>query len=291
MKEALNEFKIVGKLKSMKLEEKQTKSGKDAIMGYITVEVVEGEKVHNHRVDFFTFKYRLDGKENNIYSSYKTMMNDFKDADTYGNEADYVSVNGSIDYNVYKSQGGVRENMRLRGLFANRISSSADVYQEAFANVEAVITNFTPEMKGDKPTDYTKVTAYTVGYNDRGIKLINLKVPNKFNLQNTVTTGTTLALTLKLNNYSIVKEEKQDDSNSLFGEVKKIVQDKSFVNDLEITGGSYAKFSYEPKEVEAITKSVKEQIAEAEASNGSFGASQSTKQAPDVTDISDKLPF
>lgn len=285
MKEAKNEFRIVGKLKSMKLEERKTQSGKDAIMGNITVEVTSGEKVHNHRINFFTFKNRLDGKENGMYKSYKTMMDTYKDADRFGNEADYVSVTGSVDYDVYNGANGVRENTRLRGMFANRITNTDTMVQEAIANIEAVVDKFTPEMKGTEMTGMINVSAYTVGYNDRGIKLINLKVPAELNMQDAIDAGTTLELTIQLNNYTVVKEVEKEDNGLLFGQVKKVAQDTSFVNNMEITGGAYAKNNYTDDDLQKMKKSVKEQISEAQAAKPSEASSQP------ATDITNKLPF
>lgn len=288
MKEATNEFRITGTLKSKDLKEGTTKSGKAAIMGNLVVEVNDGRQIHNHRIDMFTFRDKKDGSHNKIYDSYKTVMDEYKDSDTYQSEADVVTVNGSVEYNVYEGKNGTSENMRFRGLFANRVAKDAP--QEAFANIDMVIDGFTPEMKNDEPTGMHKVSAYSVGYNDRGIKLVGMVVDDNLGVHEQITPGTTIKGTVKLNNYAIVKKEEKPAENALFGTTKSVVENNSFVRNLQLVGGAMGSTQYAPEELDAMKKSVKEQISEAQAntSKGGFG----TQAAPvDTSAIDDKLPF
>lgn len=285
MKESKNEFRITGILKSKELHEGQTKSGRDAIMGNLSVQVTVGNQVNVHRIEFFTFKTKKDGSENKIYDSYKTVMDEYKDQDTYGADADVVSVNGSVEYNVYSGQYGTNENMRFRALFANRVAKDAP--QVALANLDVIIDGFEAEMKNDQPTGYYKVKGYGVGYNDRGIKFTNLVVDEKLGAHNAVTPGTTILATVKLNNYEVVKQQ-QEDSDSLFGMTKSVVEKKSYTNNMEMTGGNMSETQYTPDDLNKIKNSVKQQISEAQANTGSFGNAVASSPAPD---ISDKLPF
>ena len=291
MKEALNEFRITGFLKSKDLKAQKTKSGRDAIMGSLTVEVNEGGRVHNHRVELFSFKETKDGKPNGIYASYETIMNEYKDRDHFCDEADYISVNGSLDYNVYKgADGKAHEGTRFRGRFANRVSNYENHLQESTANVSMIVDDYEEEIRDDKPTGMVKIKAYTAGYNGRGIKLIGLKTKTANNVHTQVPAGTTLETTLQLNNYVVVKREEKANSDALFGTMKSVVESNSYVRNNEMISARMPEEQYTPEDLQALKKSVREQISEAEARQATSSKPKATTPAQNEA-INNALPF
>lgn len=290
MQESKNEFNIIGTLKTKNLREAKTKSGRDAIMGSLTVEVKEMGRVHNHRIELFTFKETNKGELNNVYTSYKTIMDEYKDMDHFGDEADFVSVNGSIDYNVYKgADGKVHENTRLRGRFANRVARDDNHVEQAIANVDMIVDDYEEELKNDEPTGLVKIKAYSAGYNNRGIKLINLKTKTSNNVHNVVPVGTTLETTLHLNNYAVVKEEEKEDGEALFGTMKKAVKTSSYVNNIEMVSAKMPSMQYTPEDLEVLKKSVREQSTEASARENNSGSAKVSDSKRDA--INNALPF
>lgn len=286
MEQALNLFKIVGTLKEKEFNEIQTRNGKDALTGHLVIEVNAQGKVHNHRVELFATKFTNDGNPNKMYDAYMTVKTDYKDMASFSREeADVVQVTGEIDYNVYKNKNGeIRENSRLRAKFPKRVEK--DSVQKSEANVEVIVDGFQEELdRDDKPTGYYDVQGYTVGYKDRGIKLIGLKVSENMGMQNTVPEGTTFTATITINNYAIVKEQ-EEETTALFGKTKKVVEAKSFVHSLEIDGGEQPEHVYTSEDLEAIKKSVQEQITEAQSREVS-----APKDTMTTEEIDNALPF
>lgn len=286
MEQAINQFRIVGTLKSKEFTEIQTKNGKDALTGHLVIEVKAQNKVHNHRVELFATKTTNDGNPNKMYDAYLTVRDEFKDMDSFSREeADVISVNGDIDYNVYKTRNGdIRENVRLRGRFPKR--EEKDEVQTSGANVETIVDGFEQELNRDGvPTGEYKVKGYTVGYKGRGIKLIGLKVSENEGMQNAIPEGSTVNLTININNYAIVKE-KQEESTALFGQTKEVVKSNTYVHSLEIIGGKQPEHMYTPQDLQAVKASVQEQINEAQAREIS-----TPKDTMTTEEIENSLPF
>lgn len=287
MKEANNEFSITGVLKTKELREQTTRTGKEAIMGHLVVEVNEGGRVHNHRIELFANKTKQDGSENGLYTSYKTIMNDYKSKDQFADDADVVTVNGNIAYNVYKGRNGLGENTRLRGLFANRVAK--DSVQESQANLTFVVDGYTPEMKNDQPTGFVNVKAFTVGYNNTGIKLMNLKAPANSKIEETVPVGTTIDTTIQINNYIVTKKAEKPAENVLFGEMKSVVETKSYERNLMLTAMSLPGEQYTPEDLEAMKDSVKKQISDAQARETT--TANASAPTPSAEVVNNALPF
>lgn len=288
MKEATNEFRITGVLKTKELREQTTRTGKEAIMGHLVVEVNEGGRVHNHRIELFANKTKQDGSENGLYNSYKTIMSDYKSKDQFADDADVISVNGNIAYNVYKGRNGLGENVRLRGLFANRVAK--DSVQESQANLTLVIDGYTPVMKNDQPTDFVNVKAFTSGYNNSGIKIMDLKAPVNSKIEQSVPAGTTIDTTIKINNYIVTKKVEKPSENVLFGEMKSVVETNSYERNLMITGISLPGEQYTPDDINAMKESIKKQITDAQARENTATSNVAT-QTMSAEAVNNALPF
>lgn len=293
MNQAKNIFKITGMLKSKDFNEITTRNNRDALVGHLVIEVKAQGKTHNHRVEFFATKLTKDGNPNKLYDSYNTIKNDYKDKDTYSaDEADVITVNGSIEYNVYKDRtGSIHELPRLRARFANRVDDK-ETPQSAKANVELIVDGYEQIIKNDKPTGDVKVKAYTVGYNDRGIKLVGTKVAENLGMQNYISAGTTIDATLLINNYVVTKKKESND-NVLFGQVDTVVESNSFEHSLEIVGAKQSDNIYTVQDLESIKDNIKEQINEIESRETNSGNSSNGQETTGISKdlINNNLPF
>ena len=65
-------------LKKVDMEEKVSKAGKDFITGKAIIEVIEGDRINNIQVRFFSNKLKNDGSLNGIYKGYKTVQEEYK---------------------------------------------------------------------------------------------------------------------------------------------------------------------------------------------------------------------
>jgi hypothetical protein len=241
LKEMKNGFKIVGTLKTKDLRIDKTKSGKEAIMGNVVVEIAEAEKTHNIRVEVFSMRYKKDSdEESGLFKGYKTVMDEYIAKDDDSQNADVIEVSGSIDVNDYINRdGNLRTSNRNRALFFERVDK--DSKQQALATVEAVITGYVDKTDADGiPTDETKVKAATVGYGGKIIPLENLVINKDLEaMREAYFEGTTGTLTIKMNNYPVEKEQESADIVG-FG----LTEDQTrtvvnYVSNLQIVGGSY----------------------------------------------------
>lgn len=241
LKEMKNGFKIVGTLKTKDLRIDKTKSGKEAIMGNVIVEVIEAEKIHNIRVEVFSMRYKKDSEEESgLFKGYKTVLEEYISKDDDPENADVIEIRGSIDVNDYVGQDGqLRTSNRNRALFFNRVDKDSE--QQALATVEAVVMGYVDITDSEGiPTGETKVKAATVGYGGKIIPLEKLVIGKDLEaMRDAYYEGTTGILTIKMNNYPVEKEQESADIVG-FG----LTEDQTrtvvnYVSNLQIVGGSY----------------------------------------------------
>lgn len=238
LKEMKNGFKIVGTLKTKDLRIDKTKSGKEAIMGNVVVEVAEAEKTHNIRVEVFSMRYKKDSdEESGLFKGYKTVMDEYIAKDDDSQNADVIEVSGSIDVNDYIDRdGNLRTSNRNRALFFGRVDK--DSKQQALATVEAVITGYVDKTDTEGiPTGEVNVKAATVGYGGKIIPLEKLTMDQTMDeMRQAYVEGSTGTLTIKMNNYPVEKEQESADIVG-FG----LVEDQTrtvvnYVSNLQIVG-------------------------------------------------------
>lgn len=265
MQEATNDFRITGKLLDMNFNDITTRNGQEAFTGNLTIEVIDkisenDKRVNNFKVRLFTFKTTKDGRESKIYKSYKTIQNEYKTSVEHPEDPDYVSVLGSIGYNVFVGRdGNVVENNTLDGRFVNRVNDRTDLNESAIANVDLITQKYTREIKDNKPTGYVNIEAITVGYNDRGIKLMNVKYKTEADMSSTVPELTTIKATIKLNDYNVVTQREAQNEKVLFGTTKNIVNNTDHVHNLELVGATYGSHQYNTEEISTIKNSINNQ--------------------------------
>lgn len=275
LRELRNNVQIVGLLKTKALEDKQTKSGKQAIMGHLVLEVQDGDNVQNIRVEIYAGKFKKDGTVSKLYTSDKTVLDEFKDVDTFGREnADYISVSGNLDGNDYINKNNVLvSTTRVRGVFMNR-EDPKQVQPHAWATVETIINGMTDIENEDGPTGDKSVEAYTIGYGPTVIQLQNVIIKSSIasEFEQLYFPGTMGLITLKINNYAVAREEdtETEAESHGFGSTNKVEEAvvHDFVNNLEIIGGEQPVDNgteFTPEQIEEVVEQRKQQLAAANA--------------------------
>ena len=284
LRELQNNVEIVGLLKTKDLKEATTKTGKQAIMGNLVVEVKDGDKVNNIRVNVFAMKFKKNGEVSGLYKSDLTVMNEFKDIDTVGrDEADFISVSGQLSGNDYvNAQGVLNSSTQVRGTFFNRLTKGTAT-DHAWATVETVINSVSDVENEDGPTGDKKIEAYTVGYNGTPIELHNIIVGAAI-AEEFVTMyypGTTGLITYKINNYAEVAEAKPEEQAEKqgFGSSARVEGSVvgNFVNNLEIIGGEQPLDNgteFTPEQITALIEARKQAIAVELAKGGTQMSAQ-----------------
>lgn len=237
LRESINNVEIIGTLKKIdSIEEKVSKKGKEFISGKVTVEVVDGNRINNIQVRFFSNKLKQNGEINGIYKGYKTVQEEYK-------VGDKVRITGDLRLEEYYTQSGSLTSFNsVNALFFNRVEDGAEFRQKAIATLDMVIEGIQPKMDAEGfPTGFHDVQAFTVGYNSRVIPLQNLVINEQLAEQfsGMYYPGTTGKITLKINNYAEVEDVAgSQEPISGFGSAERVEQTVSnFTSDLEIIGG------------------------------------------------------
>lgn len=288
LREMENNVEIAGLVKSMNLKEGVTKKGRADIQGNVTIEVVDGKKINNIQVNVFAFKEKKDGSLSKLFTGLQTVMNEYHTIDDDGREnADFVTVTGNLDANIYFSNSTVHSFNRIRGVFFNRGERTDK--QHALAKIEMIITNIAPaaDANGDS-LGYSNVTAYSCGYNHSVIPMFNLQIPDGDMAQQfseIYPENTTGKITVKINNYA-QEEEKPSASEKLgFGQDVELASEKSkdYVNNLEIVGGTMPNYDkqFEQEDIQELVKQYHELVNEAkESSSDGFDSGFGKSSAP-----------
>ena len=278
-----NAISIIGTLESKDLSLDQDKDGNSIVKGLVRVQVKNGDKVNSLVLNVYNKEFTKAGKENKLYNGFVTVMNEYKSIEETGSEeeADRVAVNADLSYNIYAKDGNVMESNRLRASTFHRVNGNTGAKDQAVGQIPAVIESYVDEEDSNgNPTGKTLVNAFTVGYNGRVGKIMKLKVAGDLSdqMQSFFPVGSTGMLSYDLYNYVIVKEQSVDNNSSSFGEIHEVVQRKSYVNELLISGGEMLKNdedALDEDQINAAKVALRKQKTEA-VSNGSQGVSHKT---------------
>ena len=244
MEQMQNDVQIIGLLKTLDIEEKQTRKGRDAIMGSAVIEVTDKFKhVNNIRVNIFAFKLTNSGSQNKLYTSFETVMNEYKTIDDNGrSEADYVRVTGSLDSNIYSSHGAIHSSNRIRAVFFSRVPQDEVKEQKSLCTIGVYVQKFDEAIDADgNSLGYSNITAFSVGYNGTVIPIFNLSISGKVEEQfrSYYVPGSTGIMTFRMNNYAKPKEKDEEVEDRGFGSSEEVgaTQQVDYVNNKEVTGG------------------------------------------------------
>ena len=258
LREADNNLEIVGTVKKIDLEEKKSKKGKDMIIGSITMEVKESDKVHNIKVKVFSMKMNKQGNVSALFKGYKTVKDEWKPGDR-------ARITGSLTINEYYGQSGSLTSFNEpKALFCNRLDEDDQTPDKAIATIELVVEGMSPKVDAEGiPTGYLEVDAFTVGYNSQVIPLNELIINGELGqqFQGMYTPGSTGKITMKINNYAkIEKQEVQAAPTHGFGSTEAVESNivKDYESNLEIIGGDLPYTdginNYSPEDIEQAHK-------------------------------------
>lgn len=245
LRETLNIVEIVGTLKEKNLEYYTLDDGRESIRGNVVVEVKEGDKIHNHKIEVFSMKLNQKGNISGLFKGYETVMNEYKDKVSYPDEADRIAVQGSIDINDFMTNNGeFVSNNRISGLFFNRLAEERP--DRAVGNLEVIINSKELTAQTDPsglPTGNMVLNGYSVGYFNKKDNMNKIIPINDILISQGLYQqikpyylyGETVKISVALNNYAVV--EKKEEPATTFGEVVDLDITNTYVNEIRMTGG------------------------------------------------------
>lgn len=263
IRQADNVVTIEGLLTEMRTFEGKTGDGRDYLSATLTIETAENEQ---HDVSMFSMRLTGEGKESGIYTSLRTVVDEYKTVKEVGREeADYVKVeeptgtfsNGELRLNDYVGgDGKLRSFPEISTTFANRISKEEAVPHAKF-RVEIMVDSVIPEIKNDEETGRVILNSFIPLYGGRVVPftfVVNKDgssyVESNYNKGDTVTVHGDIVNTRKVDEQVI---------EAAFGE-DQVKTTTTYVREFEITGGSevYDEDSPTAFDPEAIRKAMVE---------------------------------
>ena len=156
MRQMVNNIEVVGKIKTINLQETTIQDGSEVMRGDIVIEVTNEHGYNEIRFDVFTRKYTKQGGVNTKYTAMQTVKNEYVKGDS-------VRVLGQMGFNEYnhKTTGDYILLNKPSLNFISRIGE--EVPESSKAEFEMLII----EVK--EPTQELKktlITGVNVGWND-----------------------------------------------------------------------------------------------------------------------------
>lgn len=277
LKQMVNGVKVVGKLKTKNLQYDEDDKGVSIIRGNVVVEVKNGDKLNNIYLSVYTKAQTNSGKDNGFYKGFQTVLEDYKDADTYGDDADMISVVGDISFNVYTdANDNLRQNNRIRANRFHRLGHDDKIVQEATGTVGVIIMGYKDIMDEDGvPTGEQKVKALSILYGGKPSTLVGLQVNSDVQMSEYVPVRTPCEISFDINNYVVVKKQKEQTNG--FGNFKDVTTHNSFTSNLEITGGQPSNYEFTDEQLQEAVKNLRSQIEEAKNNTSSKRAENFVK--------------
>ena len=277
LKQMVSGEKVVGKVKTKNLQYDEDDKGVALIRGNVVVEVKNGDKLNNIYLNVYTKAQTNSGKDNGFYKGFQTVLEDYKDADTYGDDADIISVIGDISFNVYTdANDNLRQNNRIRANRFHRLGHDDKIVQEATGTVGVIIMGYKDIMDEDGvPTGEQKVKALSILYGGKSSTLVGLQVNSDIQMPEYVSVGTPCEISFDINNYVVVKKQKEQTNG--FGNFKDVTTHNSFTSNLEITGGQPSNYEFTDEQLQEAVKNLRSQIEEAKNNTSSKRAENFVK--------------
>ncbi len=139
LKEAKNNVYIEGILAEKTVYRGKTDKGVDTLTVNLVIRIEEGYEVP---VSLRANKMTNDGRENSIYKSLETVIEEYKTiADVGLEEAEKVKISsGKLVHNIYKGKDGVvRKSQSIKSNFVNRIKETDEFKPQARFTVEGIV--------------------------------------------------------------------------------------------------------------------------------------------------------
>lgn len=305
LRQADNYVLIEGTLSEKDLQENEIKRGDstdNAIFGTLTIETTKNS---THTVRVFVYEHKKDGKENKLFASWKTVLDNYKSIAEDGREnADKVRIKGGqLGINDYVGQdGALRSFPEVTTNFINRVKESEEFKPRAEFDVEGVIQSIKPEVRGEDEEEtgrlVLKVVVPLYGGRVAPLQMV-VSADDADTFQGMFEEGQTVDLDGDLINYSEIKTTTKERA---FGKAKDNVS-TIFKRELLIAGGSEP---YDPDSEKAFdVKTIKQALIERKnyleelknkkkdtKSSGNGFTSKHKEEKDNSIDISsDDLPF
>lgn len=171
-KESVNKVTLAGKIVEIESRTGITKTNKPYIGGTLKVETEEDNVVP---VSFFAAEITNAGKENPIYKSLQTVVNEYKTIQNDTREhADSVEISGArLSENIFFPQPDrMIRGFQIQGAFFNR---GASISPDNEFIVSGVIEDVIEDVKDDVPTGTLTVRLLVVGYGNQA-NILDFKV-------------------------------------------------------------------------------------------------------------------
>lgn len=229
-----NTFSVVGHLKEKNLKLGTDRKGEQYLSGNVVIEAVcalagsDTKRNNNIRIDVFQRPYTKSGRDNKLYASALDVMNNF-------NIGDKMFAGGDISYNSFTGRDGkLRESNRLRGLFFYHRDEY--ILDRAQGEIDVVYLGQKPARNKDE----VRLSVFTVGYNGRISKVLNLEA-SKDDFSD-VRRDTKVGLIFSIENYTNAVSE----DNDLFSRIGKVRENKQKVVTNKFVNRLYA---YKPETI------------------------------------------
>lgn len=162
LRQAENSVSIEGLLLEKEIHEGETANGAKYLSVELTIEIAKNEQ---HPVKMFSTATKKDGTPNGIYTSLRTVADDYNAVadDGIGREnADHITINqAEIRMNDYVGgDGQIRSFPQINAVFANRVEGREPNPHAKF-DVEVVVANVIEEYdKNEEETGRAKLKGY-----------------------------------------------------------------------------------------------------------------------------------
>ncbi len=244
LRQSRNSLKVVGTLKSIKINEGTSKNG-DPFVSLDVVVVSKGEdKIRENKISFWT---RRNSK---LAAGYITAGNEYKSIEKHGEEnADRVVIDGNYEMNEYVKDGVFKSFPKLKGIFISRLDkNSTGVDDNPIPDavellLECVVMDTQPELSKEGLTTGRICTRLlSVGYNNAINEFNNVIVEEESgkDFKRLFPAGTTARLYININNYVVIKENEPVPTTQTFGkQLSNIGMQpiKEYINETVIIGG------------------------------------------------------
>ncbi|RXZ78066.1 hypothetical protein EBB07_28845 [Paenibacillaceae bacterium] len=169
LRESVNVVEIEGIVSSINMEVQEfKKDGKTqrSVRGEVNILVNED----THSVSVFANEFTSKGKENGLFKSLQTIMNEYKSIETHGEDADKVRITtGKVGLNEYVGQDGLLKSFpQISSNFINRLKPSDIFEPKATFRLEmSVISVVAEQDKDEEETGRTILKGIVTAYEGR----------------------------------------------------------------------------------------------------------------------------
>jgi len=259
LRKQLNEVEVIGRLQSVELEEDSDVRGNERIKGNITVLVKEGDIEHNVRLSVYERKYTNSGNLSKLYEGVKKVQNeytalaDIEDVDN--KEATLIRINGEVGFREYYTEDGTYVKFNnLRAKFYHSLTREQVIKArgpKAVIRLEGIVNKISDiiDREDNLPTGDKKLELINVNFfgkkpteNSKPIIPIEAIIPESLAdvFESMYDERETGKFTLKINNYAVEAEAKEEVETSSFGNVEELGKDvvTDFVNNYEVIAGT-----------------------------------------------------